>query len=385
MFRLAVKNILNTAWGLLTVLGFAVAVALAVLSWSLVRQVADGTAGNIAYYRSGHLRVVDRQYNDRLFPLAKSFAKYQEIERLAAQYQEVTLQTERIKIKLLLQNQGRSLPAQGIAIDATRERPVWRTLAGRQVGVSAKELVIGKGLAQKLEVGLGDKLTIVAQNALGAVTLFDLEVVGIFSSGAASIDDGTFFFPLAAAQKVFALNDKVSEVVIYLRDPAFAGEAAEYLGDELERVAPGRFTVIPREKDAAMIWLEKGRLIGLAFSGLLLFLGCTLLYHFFSSSVAERDREIKTLKRLGVKKGELARLFFYEAALIGLLAGLIGGALALIVNQVGWTVPLGWAGLDFVPLEIEPGIKWSDLFLGLGGSLGFSCLGMLVPAWRGLR
>lgn len=384
MFRLAVKNILNTAWGLLTVLGFAMAVALAVLSWSLVRQVADGTAANIAYYRSGHLRVVDRQYNDQLFPLAKSFAKYQEIERLAAQYQGVTLQTERIKIKLLLQNQGRSLPAQGIAIDPTKERPVWRTLAGRQVG-GAKELVLGKGLAQKLGVGLGDKLTIVAPNAFGAVALFDLEVVGIFNSSSASIDDGTFFFPIAVAQKVFALNDKVSEVVIYLRDPAFAGEAAEYVGDELERVAPGRFTVIPWEKDAAISWVEKGRLLGLAISGLLLFLGCTLLYHFFSSSLAERAGEIKALKKLGVKKGELARLFFYEAAIIGLLAGVIGGVLALVLNQVAWTVPLGWAGVAFVPREIEPGIKWLDLVLGLVGSLGFSCLGMLVPAWRRLR
>lgn len=384
MFRLALKNILNTAWGLLTVLGFAVAVALAVLSWSLVRQVADGTAANIAYYRSGQLRVVDRHYNDRLFPLAKSFTKYQEIERLAAQYQGVTLQTERIKVRLLLQNQGRSLPAQGIAIDPTKERPVWRTLAGRQVG-SAKEMVIGKGLAQKLGVGLGDKLTIVAQNALGAVTLFDLEVVGIFNSGAALIDDGTFFFPLAVAQKVFALGDKVSEVIIYLRDPAFADEATEYLKDELERVAPGRFAVIPWEKDDAMVWLGKGRLIGLAISGLLLFLGGTLLYHFFSSSVAERDGEIKALKKLGVKKGELWRLFFYEALIIGLLSGLIGGAFALVGNQAGWTISLGWLNLDFMPREIEPGIKSLDLALGLAGSLGVSCLAMLLPAWRGLR
>ncbi|MFH1390470.1 MAG: FtsX-like permease family protein [Candidatus Margulisiibacteriota bacterium] len=387
MFGLAVKNILNTFRGVATLFGFSIMVAAAILSWSLVREVSDGALSNIAYYRSGHLRVVDKQFNDQLLPLNKAFAKYQEVEKIAAQYPGVKAQAERIEARLLLQHLGRSAQARGIAIDAIREHPPWRTLAGRQVGISDKELVIGAKLAQKLAVGLDDTLTIVTPNALGSLTVFDLKVVGIFSSGSTNIDESYFFFPLAAAQNVFDLKGKVSEVVVYLRDPRLAREGAEFINAELARVAPGQFKVIPWERDDAVVWLEKGELIGWLVGGLCFFIGCALIYHFFSAGVAARDPEIAALKRLGVKKGEMVRLLIIEATILGLLAGAIGGLIAFVLAQLlsGQQITISWLDLQFVRAELEVALRLPDILKGVAGSLLFSWLAMALPAWRGVK
>ena len=387
MFALAVKNILNTFRGWVALLGFSIMVALAVLSWSLVREISTGALNNIAYYRSGHLRVVDRRFSDQLLPLNRAFPKYLEVEKIAAQYPGIKAQAERIEVRLLLQHQGRSAQARGIAIDAIREHPPWRTLAGRQVGVSDKELVIGARLAKKLAVGLNDTLTIVTPNSLGSLAVFDLKVVGIFSSGSTTIDESYFFFPLAAAQSAFDLNGKVSEVVIYLRDARLAGEAAEFINAELGRVAPGQFKVIPWERDEAVVWLEKGELIGWLVGGLCFFLGCTIIYNFFSAGVAGRDPEIAALKRLGVKKGEMIRLLIIEATILGLLAGAIGGLVAYVAAQFlsGQQISIGWMNLQYVQTEIEIGPRLPDLLKGIVGSVLFSWLGIILPAWRGFK
>lgn len=77
-------------------------------------------------------------------------------------------------------------------------------------------------------------------------------------------------------------------------------------------------------------------------------------------SVLERTREIGLLKALGMKRNEVARLFIYESAWIGLLGGLIG---------VGAAVLVGIAANHIIPHYLD--------WLG-GNALEFNWLGMGV-------
>ncbi len=49
-------------------------------------------------------------------------------------------------------------------------------------------------------------------------------------------------------------------------------------------------------------------------------------------SVLQRTREIGLMKALGMHKGDINKLFLFEAALIGLLGGTVGAALAIILG-----------------------------------------------------
>ena len=81
---------------------------------------------------------------------------------------------------------------------------------------------------------------------------------------------------------------------------------------------------------------------GVRFAGLLaLVLGLFVIFHTLSMSLLERVREVAALHALGASRGQVARIFLSEAAVIaglGGVAGLLGGlAMALVLLRVGVT------------------------------------------------
>jgi putative ABC transport system permease protein len=94
--------------------------------------------------------------------------------------------------------------------------------------------------------------------------------------------------------------------------------------------------------------------------------------------VAEREREIGVLRSIGASRGQIAGLFLREAALIGLLASVVGVAsgsclammLTWVINKAffGWTIRLDYPidALLATPLWILPA----------------ALLAALLPAWR---
>lgn len=88
------------------------------------------------------------------------------------------------------------------------------------------------------------------------------------------------------------------------------------------------------------------------------------VYLSVTTLVAERERDIGTLRAIGASRGQIAQLFVAESAMIGVLAsalGLLAGlALAVVLTGVvnpaffGWTVALRipWSALAATPLWI---------------------------------
>lgn len=70
----------------------------------------------------------------------------------------------------------------------------------------------------------------------------------------------------------------------------------------------------------------------LVFGGIALFVGAFVIYNTFSITVAQRTRELALLRMLGATRRQVLRSVVLEAAVIGLLASLLGllGGLALV-------------------------------------------------------
>jgi ABC-type antimicrobial peptide transport system permease subunit len=91
-------------------------------------------------------------------------------------------------------------------------------------------------------------------------------------------------------------------------------------------------------------------------------------------SVAERYREIGTMKCLGALDSFVVRLFIIEASMTGLIASTLGSLLGFVLMLLAY---LGQEGTAFVPYVQFPYlIKWV-LFSIVGGSL----LSLLASAW----
>jgi putative ABC transport system permease protein len=112
--------------------------------------------------------------------------------------------------------------------------------------------------------------------------------------------------------------------------------------------------------------------IGLFITGLSLFVGGIGIMNIMFVSVAERTKEIGIRKAIGAKRRTILLQFLIEAALICLLGGLVGLAIA-------W--PATWAMSKFIPATLSPLI----VVVALAVAAVTGIVSGFMPAWRAAR
>ena len=114
--------------------------------------------------------------------------------------------------------------------------------------------------------------------------------------------------------------------------------------------------------------------IGLLVTSISLFVGGIGVTNIMFVSVTERTREIGIRKAIGARRRSILMQFLFEAAVICLLGGLVGiaiaGAIAAILNASG-----------MFPASLSPGIMTVSVVV----SVIVGVLAGLVPAWKGAR
>lgn len=111
---------------------------------------------------------------------------------------------------------------------------------------------------------------------------------------------------------------------------------------------------------------------GIGLTGLSLFVGGIGIMNIMFVSVAERTREIGIRKAIGAKRRMILMQFLVEAAMICLLAGLVGVAIA-------WLVTLAIS--SFFPATMSLTV----LMAALGVSVATGVISGFLPAWRAAR
>jgi putative ABC transport system permease protein len=237
--------------------------------------------------------------------------------------------------------------------------------------------VLGSDLARGLDVAVGE------DTLLRGVPF---EVVGILQP-TLTAPDTTAMVPLAAAQELFletlppqlgsALDPTkmASQIVVYAGD----GSDATALGDRIEAEVEQVTTMTSADFDqqvGSTTLIFNAIIIGVAVISLVV--GGLSVINTMAMSVTERTREIGIKRAIGGSRRRIIRELVAEAALIGLIGGVIGLALGAVVvtlaNEIGRS----------------SGTILFDLTLGTAlFAVAFSTiLGMLagiVPAWTAAR
>src|SRR5688500_4321562 len=91
-------------------------------------------------------------------------------------------------------------------------------------------IVMGKGLAEKVNVQLGDRVSVTTPEGNNLV----LKVVGIFSYGMAAFDDSKSYASIATVQKILMRDPSyITDLHIKLKDINEARPFAAYINEEL--------------------------------------------------------------------------------------------------------------------------------------------------------
>ena len=94
-----------------------------------------------------------------------------------------------------------------------------------------------------------------------------------------------------------------------------------------------------------------------------------------TTSVIERQKEIGLMKSIGAEDRRIVSLFLSEAAIIGVMGGVIGYVVGVILAQ--------FIGLSVFDMPIA--IRFEVIPVALGVSLGVSLLASAIPVRRAMR
>jgi lipoprotein-releasing system permease protein len=228
--------------------------------------------------------------------------------------------------------------------------------AGSMAGI-----VLGKDLAQKLGVSLGDSIEVLTPE--GPLTPFGVapgtrafKVVGIFSLGLYEFDNSYGYVHLSVAEK---LLDKVHPDFIEVKvDELFAAqEVAEEMPSRLGSEYEAQDWADMNKSLFSALWLEK-----MAMSitiGLIVMVAALNIIASLILLVMEKTRDIAILKTMGSSAASIRRIFMLQGLVIGAVGtgvGAVGGcALIYVLDHYKLIhVPLDVYQISYVPFRLLP-------------------------------
>ena len=252
-----------------------------------------------------------------------------------------------------------------------------RFLSAAEVEGGRPVCVLGADLAENFfpyESPLGKRLVVAGQN---------LEVVGVLEKrgkflGMESLDN-QLLLPITKLVSDFGFRPGVM-VRVKVRDLKQLDEAREEIRGimrKIRRLAPGAPDDFAINEQAGFIQtFERMNKVlagaGLFITSLSLFVGGIGIMNIMFVTVAERTREIGIRKAIGAKRRTILTQFLIEAAMICLLGGLIGLALAYPVTLV----------MDrFMPATLSAALVGMALLV----SVATGVIAGFLPAWRAAR
>jgi putative ABC transport system permease protein len=219
--------------------------------------------------------------------------------------------------------------------------------SGRLFTPGAREVILGRHIAKKVKVAVGDDVLIAAPSGQQP-----LKVVGILGSSGVGANNGgdIGFTAIPVAQDLLGKGAVFNGIDVVLRDGV---DIDKWIRDQ--RAALGDNVTVTKTSDAdagfrSFVAAVNGALtLG---SAIALFVGGFLIFLTFSLAVAERTRTYGTMRALGALPKQVRRVVLTEAALLGLgssAVGLVlGYALASLALQLVSTLldlPLSGLGL----------------------------------------
>jgi len=222
-------------------------------------------------------------------------------------------------------------------------------------------ILIGKPLADSMNVGAGQKVNLAIVNSDGQPDEGTFTIRGLFATGIPSYDQSVALMPLSKAQAFTGTNRHASAIFILLNNQA-----------DTEKVAAawrGSDVTVLTWSDLNQVFVQTMQ-TSMSFYVILDFIVMLIVAVIIANtllmSVFERIREMGILAALGMKGRNILQMVLLEAAGLG-LAGLVMG------------IVLGSAGVAYLATS---GIPIGDKIASVGGSsmtLGTTLYARFVP------
>lgn len=334
----------------LTLMAIAFGVIAVIFARSYIAGIVNNVSETIVKTQIGHVRIAHKEFLrlERMMPREYLVTHLDRLEDRLSRMDEVRLVDTRIRFNVLLSHGDVNDSAVAIGIRpeiADQNMELSRSvIKGSYIDQSGLSLIIGRKLAEKLAVTVGDELLLVTTDINYSTYALPFKIAGIFETGYPHMDKHLLYIPLAKAQEMLDCGAAAHEVLVFLKDSrqadAVAAEIRKVLsergtGHSLDVTPWNRNEII--ESSLPMIESVYGKILGI-----IMFIVALVILNTMLMAVMERYHEIGVIKAMGFNNREVFTMILTEAACLGVIGSMIGGilgsALAAFVEKTGMNV-----------------------------------------------
>jgi putative ABC transport system permease protein len=241
------------------------------------------------------------------------------------------------------------------------------------------DALVGPNIANNFNMNVGSRIKIGQDNV--SITRPTVRVAGILAARGFASDgvntDNAIIVPDIWYTDHYGNKDLYDQVNVILQNIDTINQTEAAIDDKVNRR-----TDIIRISDASSRLSSISATLGtittfiLAIGSISLVVAAVSIFNVMMMSVNERVQEIGILLSIGTEKGEVRRMFLYEAFILGIIGAGMGGICSLIIGYTVVSAMIGNTAYFFLPESI--------IYVPYGMIIGIvvCILSGLYPAWR---
>jgi ABC-type lipoprotein release transport system permease subunit len=344
LFRMAFRDLgRNRRRSILSALAVSMGMGLLLLMAAVIEGEYRGAMQNTIQLQSGHLQIRAASYDENKVSLAWEdlIENPDQVIEQTKTIPQIRMATARVFASGIVSHGDESKGVQVIGLDPASEasQPFREgVIAGEFLTTDDRQgILIGKPLAEKLGLTVGDNINVLVNTSNGDVDEQVFTIRGIYTTNTSGYDESTVFMPLAKAQTFTGTENHASTIFVLLQDREQAEPVAAALQSPNYQILTWRQMneLIVQTEDYAGAFIIVLYLIVLGITA-------TVVTNTLVMAVFERTREIGILSAIGMKGRRIMAQFLTEAGLLatgGVIGGLIlGGLMVAYFTRYGFFI-----------------------------------------------
>jgi lipoprotein-releasing system permease protein len=205
-------------------------------------------------------------------------------------------------------------------------------------------ILVGKGIADKLSLHVGDNITVRAGNG----NLVIMRVVGIFATTVRAVDETKSYANIARVQSLIGKDRSyVTEIKINLKDY----NRANIVAREIETITGYKAEDWIKANEQLKAGFKVRAVILNSVIGVILLVAGFGIYNILNMTIYEKIKEIAILKAQGFSGRAVTSIFLQQAVFIGILGGIVGLTLGFSLTYLVSRIYIGAGSLKYLPMS----------------------------------
>ena len=298
-----------------------------------IRGVLEEYREDTIHAQYGYGQVNTKGYRDKVYenPTRYWIRNGSEVEEFMMGLDGVEQVFPRASFSALIKKGNTTVSGHGQGVDGKRESEFFTSLnveEGKLLTNEQNGILLGRGLANSLDVHPGDTVKVVATSTSGLLNDARFVVTGIFHTGSFEFDSRVFRIQLRPAQRLVKTN-RVESISMELRDLSDWDRVSKAIEQRFPDLEATSFAVLDKIfYQHSVDWLKAQFSVVQIIILAIVLLG---IFNTVSTSVLERKQEIGNLRANGESVFSIMRLFLIESAFLAIIGSVIGIGLSAAV------------------------------------------------------